>query len=116
MLPLTNFEDSRRKCWCAMVVLLAVSALTVSVATRYTFSDGASDRTTILQKRSAPEPARQRLLKNAATWMPPVVCAAVRQLPRCYPRVALSGPPIPSMFFEQSLYNRPPPFLNLLSL
>jgi hypothetical protein len=113
MLRLTNFDDPRRRSWCAVVVLLAVSSLTVSVATRYTFSRGIADHTsTVLQKHSASERGRQRLLNNAATWMPPVVSATIVPFPSSSPRVAPSGPLVPSLHFEKNLYNRPPPFLN----
>lgn len=114
MLQLANFDRSRRVHWCTTVVLLAVTALTVSVTTRYTFSFGASGGpVTKVHKHSSPEPARQRLIKNAATWMPPVVYAVVFLAPSAYPRLAPSGPPIASLFFEKNLYNRPPPFQNL---
>lgn len=114
MLRLTNDGDARCKHWALVVVLLAAGALTVSVATRYGYSHAVSDyRTASVQKHSSPEPARQRLLKNAATWIPPVVCYANLQAPASYPRIAAPGPPIPSRLFEKNLYNRPPPFRNL---
>ena len=114
MLQLTNLEDSRCRRWCAAIVLFAVWSLTVSVATRYTFLRVASDnRVTTVQKHVSLEPGRQRLMKNAATWMPPVVCTTVLQAPSSYPRISPAGPPIPSLFFEQSLYNRPPPSSDL---
>jgi len=110
MLRLTNLEDSRSRRWSALVVLLVVCSLTASVATRYSFFRGSSDDTvTKVQKHVSPEPSRQRLMKNAATWVPPVVASAVFEAPSSYPRVAPAGPPIPSLFFEKSLYNRPPP-------
>jgi hypothetical protein len=110
MLRLTNLEDSRSRGWSALVVLLVVCSLTASVATRYSFFRGSSDDTvTRVQKHVSPEPSRQRLMKNAATWIPPVVVSALFEAPGSYPRVAPAGPPIPSLFFEKSLYNRPPP-------
>jgi len=113
MLRLTNIEDSRCRHWCAVVILLAAISLTVSVATRYGFSRATSDHaSTTVQKHSSPDPGRQRLLKNAANWMPPVVSAMVFVAPTSYPRVAPAGPAIPGLFFEKNLYNRPPPFSN----
>lgn len=110
MLRLINLEDSRSRGWSALVVLLVVCSLTASVATRYSFFRGTSDDTvTRVQKHVSPEPSRQRLMKNAATWIPPVVVSAVLEAPSSYPRIAPAGPPIPSLFFEKSLYNRPPP-------
>jgi hypothetical protein len=113
MLRLTNIEESRCRNWCAVVVLFAAISLTVSVATRYGFTRAASNNvSTSVQKHLSPDPGRQRLLKNAATWMPPVVSATVLLAPASYPRIAPAGPPIPSLFFEKNLYNRPPPYLN----
>jgi len=110
MLRLTNLEDSRSRGWSAVVVLLVVCSLTASVATRYSFFRGTSDDTvTRVQKHVSPEPSRQRLMKNAATWIPPVVVSAVLEVPSSYPRIAPAGPSIPNLFFEESLYNRPPP-------
>ena len=116
MLRLTNFDDSRCKRWCAIVVLLAVSALTVSVATRYTLSTGSAEgSSTMVQKHSSPELSRQRLLKNAAVWVPPVIASFTLSEPSSYPRIAPAGPPIPGLLLETSLYNRPPPSALLFS-
>jgi len=116
MLRLTNLEDSRSRRLCALVVLLVVCSLTASVATRYSFSRGSSnDTVTKVQKHVSPEPGRQRLLKNAAIWIPPVVGSTVLEAPSSYPRIAPAGPPIPGLFLDQSLYNRPPPSSEFLS-
>jgi hypothetical protein len=112
MLSLTNPDHSWRKRWCAVIVLCAVSALIVSVATRYAFSRSTAGVTTSAHKQFSPQHSRQRLLKNAATWMPPVVRSAVFEASTSYPRIAPSGPPMPRLLFEKNLYNRPPPFLN----
>jgi hypothetical protein len=111
MLRLTDSTDSR--CWCSVVVLVAVISLTVSLATRYGSSHGlATSTVTAVQRVSPPEPARQRLLKNAATWVPPVICAAVLDAPEPRSRVVPSSPRIVETFFEKNSYNRPPPSLN----
>ncbi len=102
-----------RRRW-AVVVLLTVCSLTVSVATRYTFSRGLNEsKAASARSHVSPELTRQRLLKNAATWMPPVVASEVVYECSAYPRIAPSGPPIPSLFYEESLFNRPPPSILL---
>lgn len=114
MLSLTNPESPQCRRWCALVILLAVCALTVSVATRYGHAQSASASTgKTLQKHSSPEPSRQRLSKNAANWIPPVVRSITLQAPSSYPRIAPAGPPIPNLVLENSLYNRPPPTQSL---
>jgi len=111
MLQLTNVENSWRRRWCAVLVVFAVCSLTISVATRYhSYPSACKNTDTAVQKHASPEPKRQRLIKDASAWTPPVICPVVFQAPRSYPRVAPAGPPIPSLLFEENLYNRPPPF------
>jgi hypothetical protein len=109
MLALTNRKDSRPARWAAALILAAVCALTVSVTTRYGFSASATGPATSVQKHASAQPSRQRLLKNASTWIPPVVCTAILESPSSYPRLAPAAPPIPGLPFETQLYNRPPP-------
>lgn len=93
-----------------MVVLVAVCSLIVSVATRYSSAGIASSTTAkAFQVHASPEAKRQHLAKDAADWIPPVICLSLLQSPRSYPRIAPAGPPIPGLLFEESLYNRPPP-------
>jgi hypothetical protein len=111
MLQLTNLNSSPCRRWCSAIVLLAVCSLTVSVTTRYSLyprTTGSAVKT--IQKLTSTQPRCQRLLKNAAVWLPPVVSSDVLEAPRSYPRSASAGPPIPSLLFEDGLYNRPPPF------
>jgi hypothetical protein len=111
MSALNHFADRQRKSWCAFVVFVAVCSLTVSVATRYsTPLDTSSPTVKTVQTHTTPEAKRQRLAKDpAAQWAPPVVCFRVLRSPSFYPRMSPAGPPIPGLFFEESLYNRPPP-------
>jgi hypothetical protein len=93
-------------CWGFAVILLAICALTVSLATR-TF------RLTIPNAVSAQSadshPMRQHMDRDAAPWTPQVPILSPLQVPEFYPRVAPAGPPIPSVFFNENLSNRPPP-------
>ena len=115
MSPLSHFEDQRRKSrwhgsWCAVVALAAVCSLTVSVATRYTSAwDVSSPTVKSVQAHTTPEARRQRLLKNAANWVPPLLRFHVLRSPSFSPRIAPAVPPRPTFLFEASLYNRPPP-------
>jgi hypothetical protein len=109
MLRLTNLDRPRQKVCCVVLVLLAVCALTLSVATRYSSTPAQSNSARILHKQLSLEQGRQRLTKSANAWFPPVVRIAAFQAPTAYPRIAPSGPPVPSLFFEDSLYYRPPP-------
>jgi len=116
MLHPTNPNGSGIKRWWALMVLLAVCSLAVSVATRYTSAPAGPDSaTTSVRNHVAPEPGRQRLLQNAATWIPPVICPVVFQVPLSYSRVVPVGVRVPNLLLEENLYNRPPPSLPLFS-
>jgi hypothetical protein len=116
MLQLTNLGKPCRRRWCTAIVLVAVCALTISVATRYTRSQAHADETvSTVQKHHSVTPGLQRLLNNAATWIPPIVEVATFHVPVRYPRIVASDTPISSVLLERKLYNRPPPSLFSLS-
>ena len=109
MLRFTDLARPGRKRWCTAIVLIAVCALTVSVATRYGAPVGSDAKVSILQSQTPWEPGIQRLLNNAATWVPPVIISVLRQDPGFYPHVAPSRTILSSVLLESDLYNRPPP-------
>lgn len=113
MLRLTNLDDPRRRCFCAVLILFAVFTLTVRVATRYCFAFASSSAATTSQEQFSPGPAHQgitqRLTKTTPTWLTPVANVVTLQAPTSYPRVAPAGPSLPGLVLEESLYNRPPP-------
>lgn len=111
MLQLTNPGKVSRKRWCTAIVLVAVCALTISVATRYSSQGSADETLTAVHKHHSLTPGLQRLLNNAATWIPPVVESAIFHDPAQYPHAAPSDSPISSVLLEKNLYNRPPPSL-----
>ena len=92
--------------WYVLVIILAICGLTVSVATRtfrLTIPHGATAQSGDSQA------IRQHLARDAAQWAPPVRTLSTLQVPVFYPRVSPAGPPIPSVLFDESLSNRPPP-------
>jgi hypothetical protein len=107
---LRHFDNGRRKSWCAVVVLAAVCSLIVSVATRYSSSwDVSAPAVKTLRGHTTPEAKRQRLDKDAADWVPPLVGFDVLRSPSSYPRTAPAQTPAQNRFLEESLFNRPPP-------
>ena len=108
MVPSQNLQlaSHRHPRWCVLLIVLAICALTVSLATR-TF------RLTLPQTHTAQsvsaQATRQHLDRDAATWVPPVPILTTLQAAAFYPRVAPGGPPLPSVLFDESLSNRPPP-------
>lgn len=93
--------------WEVAVVVLAICGLSVSVATR-TFRVRFS--TVTIVKSVAGPPIRQHMDCDATKWVPPVATLTVLEVPVFYPRFAPSGPPLPRLYYEESLFNRPPPF------
>ena len=102
----SRLPNHQHRRWRVFVIVLAICALTVSLATR-TF------RLTFPQTHTAQSGAaqatRQHLDRDAATWVPPVPILTTLQAAAFYPRVAPGGPPLPSVLFDESLSNRPPP-------
>lgn len=91
----------------AVIILLAVLSLSTSLATRVFQYSGSGSKITV--GSSASEAVRQHLDRDAATWGKPVVSLLMLEVPTFYPRFAPAGPPIPSVLFDESLSNRPPP-------
>lgn len=97
--------------WCALIVLLAVCALTVSVATRYCSPESSSAHAVTTAHKTPPvRNSRQRLTKLAAYVIPQLICSAMVHVPAAYPLSSAVEPIMPRTHFEKSLYNRPPPF------
>jgi len=110
MFQLTNLAKLWRRMGSALIVLLAISSVTISVATRYCSAPSSTAYSVnTLHRHASPERSRQRLTKSSTNWIAPVVRTAVLEAPTSYPRIAPAGPPIPSLLLEKSLYNRPPP-------
>jgi hypothetical protein len=110
-----NHENRRHQFWCAVVVVLAVCSLTVSVTTRYCSPGGSISVATTLHNFASIEHGRQRLLKYAPLWGPPVVRCAMFGGPISSPHLAPASPPILDAICDKCLYNRPPPASELLS-
>jgi hypothetical protein len=109
MLQASKQRYDWRQRGCAVVVVLAVCALTVKLATRFSLFDSvATPAVTTAQQHVSPAPNRQRLMSTAA-WNAPLIRASLLDSTSSYPRIAPAGPPMLNVLFEQSLYNRPPP-------
>ena len=110
MLSLTDQKSGRCARWCALVVLTAIFALAISVATRYSSAGSASTSAVKSSHRySSQPPGRQRLTKDAANWVPPTLSWVFLQAPARPSRIPSVGSPIPNPSFASSLYYRPPP-------
>jgi hypothetical protein len=117
MFHLNNLELRRNKRWWIAVVLVAVCSITISVATRYSVPGKAADAkvTTVRNHLDLDtKQVRQRLLNNAASWMPPVDGSAILQQNESFAVPVSTGPPTLRLLLEQNLFNRPPPAISFL--
>jgi hypothetical protein len=94
--------------WDMFIVALAILSLSVSLATRTFRLDSSA---TVKISSSTSQAIRQHLDRDAVRWVLPVPILAAVQAPAYYPRFAPAGPPLPTVLFDQSLSNRPPPSL-----
>lgn len=92
--------------WRVLVIVLAICGLTVSLATR-TFRLTFPHTPTV--QSGAAQAIRQHMDRDAGNWTSPVPVSTPLPLPVFYPRFAPAGPPMPSVLFDESLSNRPPP-------
>jgi hypothetical protein len=103
--------------WRFVLVLAAVSSLTLNVATRYSFA--ADSQAAVIAKCATSHSqyqTRQRLNKTATVPVVPVSrLLRLLEVPDFYPRFAPGGPPVQTLFLNKSLYNRPPPSFDRLS-
>jgi len=116
MIRLTNFRGLGHRRWCSAIVLVTVLSLALSVITRYAGHEGAlSNQATVAQKHASLSHGHQRLLKDAAIWIPPVLSFEALPMPGFSSCIVLADGVAYSLVFEGSLYNRPPPAFELLS-
>jgi hypothetical protein len=104
------FGMRRRQNWSAVVVLVAVCSLTVSLATRYSSpGDGSVCSVKACARQTSPEAGRQRLAKDAAHWIAPVISSTVLRAPSSGTLITSAAPKISNFLLAEALYNRPPP-------
>lgn len=90
------------------MVLVAILALAVSVATRFTVPAPEIEKVTTV-KSQLPDAKRQHLLGNALPWTPPVSRLTFFQPPRSSVLAVSVVVPATNLNSESWLYNRPPP-------
>jgi len=101
---------------CAVLILFSVCLLTIRVTTRFCFSDATPKqsvgRMSVVDVRLSQEHGRQRLIKDATSWKRPLIISTAWQAPAFHGCIAPKGPSLPGLLIHESLYNRPPPFLD----
>jgi hypothetical protein len=104
----TNHDGLTDRCprWRVFIIALAICGLSVSLATR-TFHVKILQGTSITSHSA--EPMRQHLNRDAMRWVAPIPVFIVFEAPSLYLQVAPAAPRLPSVLFDESLSNRPPP-------
>lgn len=101
---------------CAALIVLSVCLLALRVTTRFCSADlnprQSVGSASLVHAHLPPEHSRQRLIKNATNWKRPLVSSIARQVPTLYGCIAPVNPSLPRLLIHESLYNRPPPFLD----
>jgi len=97
--------------WRAVLVVLAICALTVNVATRYSASgsEAPTVRTVCTVKFQSQDCQRQRLLDNGLHWISPVPSSTFVRPRRASVRAVTAVFHAIHLDSECWLYNRPPP-------
>lgn len=103
--------QTRRLSFRRVVILLAIIALTMSVATRV-FHDLDVARVNVHSDPS--QGMRQHLAADAFTLVAPNARFAIMLLPVAAPHAPPAEPLVRTVDLEESLYNRPPPCISLL--
>lgn len=99
-------KENKHSAFFLIVGGLLILSLSFSLATRVFHL---TDFTTASVHSGASQGMRQHMDSDAAHWAPPVPQHWIYEAVSFYPRVAPAGPPLPSLLFDKSLYNRPPP-------
>jgi hypothetical protein len=90
-------------------VLLLVSGLIANVATRYSSATHLQAGQSSIQKGPSSYSHRQRLTKDALTWVPALILIAQIEAPAYICCALPPEPDFPALISYDSLFNRPPP-------
>ena len=95
--------------WRRTLILSAILALTISVATRYSTVTQEGTPTKIVTSQSL-DAKRQHLLNNGLHWCAPAAKFVLFEPARVSREVLPAVPPITRPYSEDLLFSRPPPF------
>lgn len=101
--------DNPQQPWRRIVVLVAICAMVVTLATR-TFHMAGADQA--LAKSADGNPIRQNVDNDVFEWLPPVAHFVIYLLPVAAPHAPPDLTPVLTVDLEDCLYNRPPPSLS----
>src|SRR5580698_1292724 len=87
--------------WRRTLMLLVLVSVSFSLTTRFQ-----SHPESVTGVHSLSQGLHQHMDRDAVRWAAPVLIFTLLHVPTFYPRVAPAGPPLPTLLFEEQLYNR----------
>jgi hypothetical protein len=112
MLRLPETDVRRRLMWWQSLMLVVITALSVSLATRVCHVVMPHS---VQVQAGISQGMRQHMDRDASHWVAPVPHFTLLHEVSFYPKFAPAGPPLPAVLFDESLSNRPPPSFALLA-
>jgi hypothetical protein len=100
----------RHSAWRRTLILLAVLALTISLASRYTAAAATGLSKASSMSADSASAKTQHLLGDGLQWTAPVAAFLMLVVPRTKTRILHPVLPVINLHSEDWLYNRPPPF------
>ena len=92
------------------MIAVAICSLTFSVATRFWAPLTSQSHIVKSVDRRSVDPKRQHLDKDATRWVAPSASFSIIAPATIETRLPSAGTLLPKHVFNDSLYNRPPPF------
>lgn len=99
--------------WRGALIAVAICSLTISVATRFLVPCTPQSHIVRAVDRRSVEPMRQHLDRDGVQWVAPSSSFSVFEPIVIESDLAPDGPPLRNHVFSDSLYNRPPPSLQV---
>jgi hypothetical protein len=109
---MVNVRDRRSRIYSGLgaVIALVICSLTLSLATRFCIQATSEVHVSKAVERRSIEPKRQHLNRDASRWVVSAANANFLEPVVLYVRAVPAESPLPNHVFDESLYNRPPPF------
>jgi hypothetical protein len=104
----SRWDVRRCRNWRAALVLVAICALSVSLATRYTVLNSDVTGVKVVKSQSS-DAKRQHLVRDALKWTAPAAKFTLVPAVQSHVHVVSAIFPATNLSSESWLYNRPPP-------
>lgn len=104
----------KSRAWRCLIILVAVCALTSSLATRFYVTASADSHVLKSVEGNSFDPKHQHLDRDATQWVAPESTFTLMEWVAARAPVTVAKTVIPVPVFFETLYNRPPPSIDSL--